>query len=221
MSEAWIITVPVSMEPLTPSDVRPYMRVDFPDDDAVIGGLITRARSYAETVTGRAWAYQQVQEIYTIERPEGGELSGPINRSPNWYQYQEQLGANPFGASQFFFDLAMPPVDRILPVTMEYKIVAFGQWTTFPQYTNPDGSTNTWVDYVQEPARLYVQDPIVGNFWRFTFWCGFGNANTTPLLPDLKQALIELVSFWYDNREGEDIPDWIMKKLLAKRVSWI
>ena len=220
MGSQFIVLTPPTSEPITLSDFKDYANIDFSSKDAMISRLISRARRYAETVTGRAWAYQQIQEVYTIERPSGGELSGPIMRGPSWYQYNQQIGANPFGAAQFWFDLAMPPVDRVLQVTMEYKVVAFDTWKTFAQFTNPDGSTNTWVDYVQEPARLYVMDPVTSNFWRFTYWTGYGNANTIPLPEDLQQALFELTAWYFDNREGEDVPQWITNKLLAKRVSW-
>lgn len=199
------------------------MRVDFSDDDTLITNLISRARSLCETITARAWGYQQIQEVYTIDRPIGGEISGPVMHGPSWYQYNEQIGANPFGATQFYYDLAMPPVDRVQPVTMEYKVVAFDPWTVFPQLTNPDNSTNTWLDYTQEPARLYVMDPVTSNFWRFTYWCGYNNANTEPLPYDLKQALFEAINYLYDYREAEDFPCALKQKLLSKRVAsaWI
>lgn len=223
MSEQFLVLTPPSIEPVTLSDVKAYLRVDFSDDDLLIGNLITRARSLCETITSKAWAYQQIQTVYTIERPEGGEISGPIMRGPNWYQYQQVIGANPFGAAQFYYDLPMPPVDRVQPVTMEYKVVAFDPWATFAQFTNPDGSTNTWLDYAQEPARLYVMDPVTSNFWRFTHWCGYGNINTSQLPFDLKQALMECISYLYDYREAEDFPCALKNKLLSKRAAsaWI
>jgi Phage gp6-like head-tail connector protein len=221
--EQFIVLTPPTVEPVSLSDTKAYLRVDFGDDDALLATLISRARSLCEMITGRAWGYQQIQTVYTIERPEGGTVSGPIMRGPSWYEYNQQIGANPFGAAQFYYDLPMPPVDRVLPVTMEYKVVAFDPWKTFPQFTNIDGSTNTWLDYAQEPARLYVMDPVTSNFWRFTYWCGFGNANTSPLPFDMKQALMECIAYLYDYREGEDFPDALKAKLLSKRVAsaWI
>lgn len=220
-SDSYIVLTQPSVEPITLTEVAPYLRVDFADDNQLISSLIQRARSFAETVTGRALAYQQVQEVFTIGRPEGGDLSGPISKGPSWYQYDQQIGANPFGASQFYYDLAMPPIDRVQQVLIETKVVAFDPWRVFPQFTNADGSTNTYVDYSQEPARLYIMSPITANFYRFTFWCGYNDAY--PIPPDLKQAVCELVAHFYDYREGEDVPQWLMNKLLAKRIAnaWI
>ena len=221
--EQFIVLTPPAIEPVTLSEVKAYLRVDFSDDDELIANLITRARSLCETITAKAWAYQQIQEVFTIERPPGGEISGPILKGPNWYAYNEMLGANPFGPSQYYFDLAMPPIDRVQLPVIETKVVAFDSWVVFPQFTNADGSTNTWVDYAQEPARIYIQSPVTANFYRFTYYAGYGNTNTTPLPFDLKQALMECISYLYDYREAEDFPSALKQKLLSKRVAsaWI
>lgn len=221
MSSSFRVTVPPTLdkEPVTIGEVKQWLRIDWPDDDNLIQTLISRARAYAEGVTHRALAVQTIQQIDSIERPTGGELSGPINRGPNWYQYQEEIGANPFGAAQFYFDLAMPPVIASAGVTMEYKTVAFDTWHTFQQVTNPDGSTNTWIDDDREPARLYVQDPVTVNFWRFTYQAGYDNA-TYFIPPDLKQCITEAACYWYDHRQAEDLPEALLNKLLLRRVDW-
>lgn len=213
---------PPTVEPVTLSDAKAYLRVDFTDDDTLISDIISRARALCETVTARAFAPQQIREIFTIDRPQGGELSGPTAESPNWYNYQQQIGANPFGPAQFYFDFAMPPFDTTQAFTIQTKVVAFDPWLTFDQITNADGSTNTWVDNTSEPARLYVQSPITANFWKFEYYCGYG-PNTYTLPYDLRQSLMEAISYFYDNREAEDLPDAIVKKLLSHRVgnAWI
>ena len=215
-----VIAAPaVSAEPVSISEVKSLLHIDWADDDALIQSLISRARSIAETITHRALAYQQIQQVDTIERPIGGELSGPINHPPSWYQYSEELGANPFGAAQFYYDLAMPPIDTTQPVVIETKVTAFNPWAAFPQQTNTDGSTNTWVDDNREPARIYIMSPITSNFYRFTFWCG--PTTTYPIFPDLKQAIAEGAAYLYDHREAEGLPDALVNKLLARRVDWM
>lgn len=216
-----VITPPTrAQEPITVSDAKAWLRVDWTDDDTLIASLISRARAWAESVTHRALATQTIQQVETIERPEGGELSGPINKGPNWYQYQEQLGANPFGAAQYYFDLSMPPVQASQPVTLETKVVAFQPWQTFPQVTNPDGSTNTYIDDNREPARLYVMSPITANFWRLTYTAGYDGV-TYVLPPDLQEPLMEAIAFFYEHRMAETPPDVLMKRLLAHRVDWL
>jgi Phage gp6-like head-tail connector protein len=213
---AWIILNPVSVEPITLIDIKNYLRIDFADDDAVINGLITRARGIAERISGRAFATQTIQEVFTIIRPPGGEVSGPLTHGPNWYQYQEQIGANPFGAAQFYFDLAMPPIQANQPILVETKVTAFEPWTLFTGVT--------YVDPVQEPCRMYFQSPITANFWRFTFTCGYNPSYTLHgVAPDLEQALYEAVAFLYDHREADDFPMELKSKFLARRDAnaWI
>lgn len=223
-STGFVILTPPSSEPVTLSDVKDWLNIDFSSKDALISRLITRARRRCETVTGRAFAAQQVQATFPITRPQGGELSGPVDHGPDWYQYQEQLGANPFGASMFYFDLPMAPVDLTQTVTVETKITAFDQYSTFVTGI-PTTFTTAWIDNNQEPARFYFQSPITANFWRFTFWCGYG-PNTFPLPEDLEEPLVEYVSYWYDYRDGGGDANRVAQiesKLLSKRLStaWI
>lgn len=215
-----IITPPdISAEPITISEIKSLLRIDWADDDALIASLISRARALAETVTHRALATQTIQQVDTIERPEGGELSGAFNRPPSWYQYNESLGANPFGPAQFYFDLAMPPVQASLGVTIETKVVAFDPWVVFPQATNLDGSTNTYVDDNREPARIYIQSPVTANFYRFSYTAGY--SDSYPIPPDIKQCITEAAVYWYEHRMAEGLPDALMQKLLARRVDWM
>lgn len=209
MSSAYIVTTPVSTEPLALSDAKAYLRVDFTDDDTVIQNLITRARSLCETLTGRAFATQTITQTYMIERPIGGELSGPISPGANWYQFQEALGANPFGPAMYYFDLAMPPFQSLTSVMT--KVTVFDTWQAFT-------STN-YVDTIREPARIYFQDPITANMWQFIYTCGYSSGY--PLPPDLLQALYEGVAYLYEFREAQDFPQALKDKLFSKRVDWV
>jgi uncharacterized phiE125 gp8 family phage protein len=53
-----LITAPAS-EPLTTAEAKAHLRVDFVDDDALIGLLITAARQYCEQITARSLISQQ------------------------------------------------------------------------------------------------------------------------------------------------------------------
>lgn len=225
-SEGFIVLTPPSVEPVTLTDVKDWLNIDFTSKDTLISKLITRARRRCETVTGRAWASQQIQVTYPITRPQGGELSGPVDHGPDWYQYLEQLGANPFGASMFYFRMPMPPFDTTQTVTVETKVTAFQTWSTFFTGLPPTVTPGScWIDTNQEPAMFYFQSPITANFWRFTFWAGYGS-NTFPLPEDLQEKLMELVSYWYDYRDGGGDANrlaQIEQGLLSKRTAdnWI
>jgi len=216
MSSAFKVLTPPTIEPIALSDAKTYLRVDFSDDDILIDALVTRARAYGETVTGRAIATQQIQQIDTLARPDGGVLSGPIKPGPNWYIYNEQLGANPFGPAQYYHDLAMPPVQTSKTVSVQTKITAFDDWTDYNLSTH-----NTWIDDTSEPARFYFQDPVTANFWKFVYWTGYDAVYSYQVAPDLLQAVYELVAYWYQFREGQDVPQALVNKFLSKRVDWV
>ncbi len=212
MPSSFIVTVPPSAEPITLSEAKQYTTVDFSDLDSVIAGIITRARNYAETITNRALATQTVQQVYTLPRPTGGVLSGPLEEGPNWYMYQQQLGANPFGPAMFYFDLAMPPAQSL--TTVEFRTTVFDDYTPFTGVYRLDAN--------YEPARLYFQDPPTANEWRFTYQAGY--SSSYPIPPVIKQPVLELIAYWVQYREGGDNPDQfqeIQNKLLAKRVDWV
>lgn len=216
MSSEFKVITQVATEPITLADAKTYLRVDYSDEDALITDIISRARSYAERATHRAFATQQIQQIDVIARPDGGVLSGPIKPGPNWYIYNEQLGANPFGPAQYYHDLAMPPVQAAQPMTVQTKVTAFDAWTTYDLTVNV-----TWVDDTSEPARFYFQTPLTANFWKFTYWTGYDSVNSYALPPDLRQCLMDMISFWFDNRQGAELPQNIINRLLAKRVDWV
>src|SRR2546423_2100426 len=145
MSSVYKVITPPAVEPITLVAGKAYLRVDFDDGDAVIAKIIVSARQFIEKLTGRALTTQTIQQVDTIERPDGGVLSGPIKTGPNWYVYQEQLGANPFGPAQYYHDLAMPPIQTSQPFTVETKVTAFDAWKPFTLTTNLDGSANFWI----------------------------------------------------------------------------
>ena len=124
----------------------------------------------------------------------------------------------------FYFDLPVAPVDVSQNVTVETKVTAFDTWSMFLTGL-PSMFTTAWIDNNQEPARFYFQDPITANFWRFTFWAGYG-LTTLPLPEDLAEPLLELISYWYDYRDGGGDANRVAQieaKLLSKRLasSWI
>jgi len=224
-STGFIVLTPPASEPVTLTNVKDWLNIDFSSKDTLIGKLITRARRRAETITGRALASQQIQATFPITRPQGGELSGPVDHGPDWYQYLEQLGANPFGASMFYFDLPMAPVDVTQTITVETKITAFQDWSTFLTGLPSTFLPRAWIDNNQEPARFYFQSPITANFWRFTFWAGYGS-NTFPLPEDIEEGLLELISYLHDYRDGGGDANRVAQiesKFLSKRLAtaWI
>jgi uncharacterized phiE125 gp8 family phage protein len=73
-----VITAPAA-EPITTAEAKAYLRVDLDDDDTAIAGLISAARSVAETETQRALLRQTIEAKYADwpEHPDGFWLPAP------------------------------------------------------------------------------------------------------------------------------------------------
>jgi hypothetical protein len=219
------VTSEPTSEPITLQDACDYLRVDLGDDDAQISRLITAARKYCEHVTGRAYATQSILAQFIIDRPHGGVLSGPIDDAQeNFYHYEQELGANPFGISQFFFELPMAPLQSVQSVGTQFTVFAVdgsgnALFTGVNQF-QADGITANWsVDTTREPGRIYFQAPLIVYRWQFQYTAGY---TSTYLLPwDLKQDLMAVLAFWYDHREGDELPDGLKNRLIGHRLEGV
>src|SRR6266702_4835390 len=96
----WAVTTFTGPEPVQLADLRStnsgsYLRVDFTDDDFVLNGLISQCRADAEQITGKAFAPQTIQAMWTMPQINGNSLSGAaLLYDQDFYQYNESLGTN-------------------------------------------------------------------------------------------------------------------------------
>lgn len=211
------VTVPVSVEPVSLSDLRStstgsYLRVDFTDDDAVLTALITQCREEAELKTGKAFAPQTIQAQFTMPQISSEMLSGSeVMYGQDFYQYNETLGANPFSPAPFVLPLPQPPLTAVS--LFEYRTTVFSSWTTWPATVN--SIPNYVVDTLPIPGLVYLQYPPPAYQYRLTYTCGY-----TTLPASLKLALIELIAWKYENRLAEDMPNEIYQAFLGRRA-WV
>jgi len=220
MSRALRITTEPTTQPVSDADMELWLRTDAgvnAVDQPLIHQLIIAARKRIEGIQSRALATQTVQLEHFLDKPLGGKLSGPIEQPINWYEFQEQLGANPFGATAFYFDLPMSPVQSI--TTVEYMITVFdAAWTPWPAL-NANNQANYVLDQTKEPARLFMNTPVTALRWRFTYQAGYEGVNF--IIPDDTIALLKrMVAFMYDNRDAA-IPDELLLEATGRRNSWL
>lgn len=127
--------------------------------------------------------------------------------------------------------------DRII-VQREYDLraTAFAHYMTLPvapvvsidsiEYTDTDGASQTFTDYVvdlnREPARLYIEDPpSIEDDSRIvlTVTAGYRSGESPPgadLVPQtIKQAILMLVGHFYENRETVNIGNITSKVPMA------
>ena len=219
MSTAFrVLTEPVT-EPISLIEARGFLNIDFADADTSIAEgvdskvnrLIPAARKYLESVLGRALATQTVQAEYIIEAPQGGKLSGSIDQEPNWYAYLQALGANPFGIAMFYYDLPMPPLQVVSSVKFQYTVFDADPNTGVPGYWTP--FTGVYVpDTTREPGRIWFQDPPTVFRWQFTYTAGYDSSYILPY--NIRQLMKQIIAYWYNNREGDPLPDGIKQQMI-------
>ncbi len=73
--ETFILKTPPATEPLTLAEAKAHLRVDIPDEDTLISGLIVAARQMAEQHTGRP-LISQTWTLYT------SSFTAPIEFKP-------------------------------------------------------------------------------------------------------------------------------------------
>ncbi len=213
----WQVTVPVSVEPVGLGDLRStntgsYLRVDFTDDDTVLSALISQCRADAERMTGKAFAPQTIQAMWTMPQINAGSLSGfKLLYDQDFYQYNESLGANPFSPAPLMLTLPMPPLTAVS--LFEYRITVFNAWQTWPALVN--GVPNYVVDTLPIPGVVLLQYPPPAYQYRLTYTCGY-----TTLPPELKLMLLQYIAWKYENRLGEDKGDEL-RNIFLGRKSWV
>jgi len=176
-----IVTQPAT-EPVSLIEAKAHLRVDHPEDDALISALISSARMHAETITRRALVTQQwklVLDSFPPLEPQG-LLSSVLSAR----------------RSGFEIVLQHPPLQAVNSVKY---IDATGIQLTL-------ASTEYIVDTVSEPARL---TPAYGKSWpntqtqinavEVTFTCGYGSAETVPA--GIKSWLLVRIGSLYEHRE--------------------
>jgi hypothetical protein len=213
----FVVTVPPSVEPVTLTDLRAtntgsYLRVDFTSEDNVLTTLITSCRMLAEQITGKGFAPQTIQVMFTMPQVNGNTLSGAsLLYEQDFYQYNESLGANPFSPAPFVLKVPLSP---LVSVSMfEYRVTVFSAWQTWPQSVS--GINNYVAETLPMPGLVYLQYPPPAYQYRLT--CSVGYA-TLPA--DLKLALLQLIAWKYENRSAEEPPAEVFNALLARKT-WV
>lgn len=59
-----IVVTPASGEPVTVAEAKAFLRIDYSDEDTLIGGLIAAARDQVEKYTGRRLMRQTLKALY-------------------------------------------------------------------------------------------------------------------------------------------------------------
>ena len=175
-----LVTPPVE-EPVSLAEARLHLRVDFPDDDALIVSLIAAARMAAETLTGRQLVTARWKLV--LDSFPGPSLIGvPAGRS-----------------------FSLPGHAILLPKCPVQSVVSL-QYLDMASTTQTMPATDYTVDAACEPARV---TPVFGKIWPIplpqigavgvTFDAGYGTAASVP--PGIKSWIKLRVGSLYAHRE--------------------
>lgn len=182
-----------AVEPVSLADMKAWLRVDIPDDDQLIGQLITDARTYVENKSKRQLITAQWQ--YTGDSFPPYDMSIWLVRQPRPYLPQTRQFQGSGGGT---IKLPKPPLVSVQSIT--YVEPSAGATLTLDP-------TTYLVDTTTEPGRI---SPAYGQVWPVTRWqvnaiqinytCGYGSASQVPA--NFRRAIMLLVASWYENREA-------------------
>jgi hypothetical protein len=205
-----VITPPTS-EPISLSDAKSYLRLDFSDDDALISELISDARRHAENLLRKSLATQTIQLIHEFDHVATGPISGPVDVPYDTWRLAERPDIPLFGNALVRLQCFMGPVQSF--TSLEYQLTRMDvpEWTTL---ITPDssGSDTYRLDSYADPNEINVFTILAATRFRLTYVAGY------PTLPfDIRRKLLKLIAFLYDNR-GAPIPAELDAELISNRV---
>ncbi|BCL83178.1 phage gp6-like head-tail connector protein [Ktedonobacteria bacterium brp13] len=208
-----IIALP-SAEPITLTDAKDYLNVDFSSKDTLISRLITDARRYAENMLHKSLVTQTIQLIYEPDPVAQGELSGPIGM-----RFDEDLWERPnvplLGTARIVIPCLMGPVQTF--TSLEYQLTRMDnpEWTLVSE-TDSGGNANYRLDSYADPNEVNVFTILAASRYRLTYVAGSDAMD--PKILDLRTPLFSLINFWYEHREGDAVPDGIRQQFAERRV---
>lgn len=168
---------PPSGYPITLDDVKDHSRIEIPDDDILISGLIAAAVDFVEYTTGRA-LLTQVWDYYIDELPcETLEIPKP--------PLQEIVSVKYLDADK---------VEQTLVIPDYYKVIAPQGPKAMPGMLVPTYLTNS-IRWRPAYRREHLSTVI-------RFRCGYGSAEDEAVPDLIKLAMLEFVGDAYENREN-------------------
>jgi hypothetical protein len=190
---------PPAVEPVSIQEAKQHARIEYPDDDTLVAGLISSARIYCETAL-RSVLITQAYTLYLDSFPSAG---GYYNRAIR--ELWPSLGGLPSGLGFYpgmipnstgVIDIPVPPLQSLTSV--QYWDFAGVLQTFDPAQYNVSLGT---------PGRI---QPAYSKIWpiarptidsvQVNFVAGYGDATKTP--QNVKVAICALVAHWYENREA-------------------
>lgn len=202
------ILVQPTTEPVSVTELKAHLRVDFDAEDAYLQLLISQAREFVEQDARISLCTQTLLALIEVPTTPYGKLAGRIGMRP------------------LQIELPLSPVQAVSLVEGEI----------YPGTFQVIGNTAYAADTVSIPATITFLEAIysfLSSQWllwtgpyiprfRVTYQAGYSQVPHV-----LRRAILELAAYWYDYREGRDdtrladktsIPAGIQAKIDRYRV---
>jgi hypothetical protein len=190
------VTVPPKAEPVSLPEAKAHLRVDFPDDDLLIQGLIQASREMAEVYTRRAFFTQTIVlslDSFPLYFGENGTLQpSQVHGFPYYSAYWDPLA------------IRLPRPSAISVTSITYRDL-----TNTVQTLDP---STYYVDITSEPARivpmpsltwpttqLYLPGSVQVTYQTGSYGDGV-DADTCPFV--VKSAIKLMLGHLYKQREA-------------------
>lgn len=189
------IIIPPEEEPLTLGEAKAHLRVDMDDDDDLILSLIVAARQFCEDKTHRKFI-TQTWEKYADDWP---QLISPYE--PGAFDFSlDNILSYPASLSRKQYIELLPGVSEVSAFT--YK-TADGTINTLDPSCYEVDSVSTIGRVILVPNQTWpASQPWSANGICIRFTCGYGSAADVP--QTVKQAMLMLISLWYDHRAASE-----------------
>src|SRR5579883_445112 len=198
------IVTPPAVEPLSLSDAKLNLKVDYTEDDSLISTLITAARVRCETISRRTFITTVYDHIIDGFPYAGGYLNRNIRYNPtllNWLPSNAGV-----------IELPRPPLQSVTYIT--YLDQTGTLQTLDPSvYRVLKGSESVGKVTTQINKIFPITSPQIGSV-TIRLVCGYGDTSASVPKPCI-QAMNQLIAHWYNHREGvsdikyEQVPETV------------
>lgn len=203
-------TVAPAVEPISLTDLKAWLRIDWTDDDAWLAMLIQDARAWVESHTSRALITQTLQGVWYIPKSPESKLKG----------LYAQLGM------ELTFNLPRSTPGNITVTTAEIE-KDLDVWQTLVL------TSDYVVDADNDPPRVWLRASAI-SYWaptgalinfmgvyaprvRITWTAGYGS-DFSSVPSSFRRAIMSAAAYLYEHRaDGSPPPDSLLSGLDAVR----
>ena len=178
------VTTDASIDPLTYSEIRDYLRLDEGVDETLLITLLKMATQYVEKFTGRAL----INRTITLFIDGVDEIDLAL--------WEGTRVAPDMSIRKRYIELPSTPVSSVTSIS------SFSDNDTETTFA----STKYFVDTAREPARVYLRDGQawpqslrVANGLKIVYVAGYGS-NRTDVPEAIRLGILNIIAFNYEHR---------------------